>query len=83
MTAKSNIHNPRRDAATPAINMYAEPMPFWTQIEPTQTRRNDHCEQKAQRKAFQKLPDVTVLERRKHSFNDVWMTSDDQQLCEL
>jgi len=59
--------------------MYADSMPFWTQIEPTHNRRNDHCKQKGQKRAFQKPSNIIILERT----NDVWMTSDGPQLCEL
>lgn len=43
ITAKSNIHNPSREVATPAISKYADKRLLWTQIEPTQRRRKVHC----------------------------------------
>lgn len=43
MTDKSNIHSPRRDAATPAISIHADITFLFTHMETTHTRRQLHC----------------------------------------
>lgn len=43
ITAKSNVHNPSRDVATPVISKYADKVLLWTNIEATHIRRKIHC----------------------------------------
>ncbi|BAF19782.1 Os06g0559900 [Oryza sativa Japonica Group] len=53
ITARSNIHSPSRDAATPPISIHADANGAAppAQTEATQTRRQHHCAQMDQRPA--------------------------------
>ena len=46
MTARSNIHKPSLEAATPPISMYDAMLSLLTQIDPTHTKRQLHCKNK-------------------------------------
>lgn len=64
ITAKSNIHKPRRDTATPPINIHAELKLLLTQIDATQTNKQDHCTQSKQRNNVEeKIESVLIIQQ--------------------
>lgn len=47
VTERSNIHKPRREAATPLMSIMDATLEFWTHIDATDTESKEHCTQRS------------------------------------